>query len=667
MDEKKKIMDIFKFTEYKEIGNKILALLIISLAAVVLLISVMSVGATYASTMNSIEKFMEEAALIAADDVRSTIEANLATVEEFASRSYFLQDVKDKSVIEDYCTKFNERHDYLSTLYADSSGMTMIGSDVSGRDYFIQCRDTLKPAISDPLFSQEFNEMVIVLAAPVVKDGKFDGIIIVQADADFLSTLTSQIKIGDNGNTYIINSSGDVIAHDDNEKVLSGYNVINESSSDRSLNGLASIQKKMIAGENGYDEYRYNGTEKIISYEPIGINGWSIGITGNKSEFLGIMNLSIIFIIIVSVIGIAIACSLGVKRAKHIVQPLKECTERIILLGQGDLSSEFPVITTKDEIGVVADVTKGMTEFIREIIDDIDYILGEMAEGNFSVHTKAESSYKGDFGGIIASVRLLKKKMRETLGQMDEASDQVAQGAAQMAESAQDLAGGATDQAGAVQELTATVENVSAMAGKSAEIAAKASKNAENFVAEAENSSREMHELTNAMERVNETSNKISNIITEIEDIASQTNLLSLNASIEAARAGEAGRGFAVVAGQIGKLAADSAQSAVNTRQLIETSIAEIKHGNEITLRTAQSLQKVMEGIRELAEGSKQSSEMSITQAELMRQIEQGIEQISEVVQSNSALAEETSATSQELSAQAENFKELIGQFNIRD
>ena len=168
------------------------------------------------------------------------------------------------------------------------------------------------------------------------------------------------------------------------------------------------------------------------------------------------------------------------------------------------------------------------------------------------------------------------------------------------------------------------------------------------------------------MERINHTSKEIANIIAEIEDIASQTNLLSLNASIEAARAGEAGKGFAVVAEQIGKLASDSASSAVNTKKLIEDSIQEIEHGNEITVKATTSMESIIEGIKMLALSTKEISELSTSQAEAMKQLEEGVEQISEVIQSNSAAAQETSATSEELSAQSENLEQLVGKFVLK-
>ncbi len=166
-----------------------------------------------------------------------------------------------------------------------------------------------------------------------------------------------------------------------------------------------------------------------------------------------------------------------------------------------------------------------------------------------------------------------------------------------------------------------------------------------------------------AMERINTASMKIGSIISEIESIASQTNLLSLNASIEAARAGELGRGFAVVAAEIRELADQSAKAAVDTRELIEGSIHEVTEGNHAAERASNAIGSVVGGIQQIAEFSKNLKVMVEGQAEAMRQAEIGINQISEVVQSNAATAEEASATSEELSAQATILDELVGQF----
>ena len=143
--------------------------------------------------------------------------------------------------------------------------------------------------------------------------------------------------------------------------------------------------------------------------------------------------------------------------------------------------------------------------------------------------------------------------------------------------------------------------------------------------------------------------------------------MLSLNASIEAARAGEAGKGFAVVADQIGKLAADSAQSAVTTRELISKSLVEIEAGNKIVEHTMETIVTVLANMESFADMASSSAESSRTQADLLRQIETGIDQISVVIQSNSAAAQETSAISEELSSQSIALEEMVAKFELRE
>ncbi len=129
----------------------------------------------------------------------------------------------------------------------------------------------------------------------------------------------------------------------------------------------------------------------------------------------------------------------------------------------------------------------------------------------------------------------------------------------------------------------------------------------------------------------------------------------------------EAGRGFSVVADQIRKLAADSSQAAVNTKELIEKSLMEIGKGNDITNKTVYALNEILDIMKSFSSTIKGASMLSNNQAELLKQIEAEVEQISEVVQNNSSAAQETSATSEELLAQSENLRKLVEQFKLRE
>ncbi len=215
-------------------------------------------------------------------------------------------------------------------------------------------------------------------------------------------------------------------------------------------------------------------------------------------------------------------------------------------------------------------------------------------------------------------------------------------------------------------ELHTTISEITSAMEKSAQSADESYIKAQQYADKADNSREEMNSMMAAMERINAASNRIGDIISEIESIASQTNLLSLNASIEAARAGESGRGFAVVADQIRVLANQSAKAAVDTRELIEGSIREVADGNHAAENAANAISSVVDGIKEIADFSRGLKSMMVDQTDAMRHAEQGINQISEVVQSNAATAEEASATSEELSAQATILNSLIGQFSLK-
>ena len=381
----------------------------------------------------------------------------------------------------------------------------------------------------------------------------------------------------------------------------------------------------------------------------------------NMLNILGYVLLVVIIAVIV--VSVIISTKLGVSIAKGISEPLVALQKRLVAFEQGDLSSDFPVVDSQDEIKDMAETAAEMAASLKEIIYDCNYVLGEMSKGNYGITSKAKEKYVGDYTGLIDAMRNLRDLMIETLQKISDASDQVNAGSDNLAQAAQALAEGSTDQSAAVEELQATIANITSGVEKCSAKTEDSYQEANKYATEADQSRVEMEAMMEAMARINETSQKIGNIISDIEDIASQTNLLSLNASIEAARAGDAGKGFSVVADQIRKLAEQSTQSAVDTRQLIESSLAEVEEGNKAAQRASDSIESVVDGIKSIAETSQELSQIAQEQATAMEQAEQGINQISEVVQSNSATAEETSATSQELSAQATSLNDLISRF----
>ena len=374
----------------------------------------------------------------------------------------------------------------------------------------------------------------------------------------------------------------------------------------------------------------------------------------------------IILEILLGIISIYAGIGLSKFLANILNDAIYELRNSAVEMTKGNFDIEISY-ESQDELGELADAMRNMISNTRLIISDTSEMLEEMAERNFDIHAKMEERYVGMFKSLMDSMRKLNYRLNETMQNISEASSQVSTGALQLAQNAQALAEGATDQAGAIEQLTATIDSVTDMAMESAENQKNAAKDVNKVAQEAAKGKEEIGKLLEAMDKISNTSKEIENITVSIENIASQTNLLSLNASIEAARAGESGRGFAVVAAEIGKLAAESAQSAANTRDLIAKSLAEINNGSSITESTAKVLEEVLNSMNVIQEIVKNASTASQSQADMLKDISENIEKISSVVESNSASAEENSATSEELTSQSDTMNSMISEFRLRE
>ena len=376
---------------------------------------------------------------------------------------------------------------------------------------------------------------------------------------------------------------------------------------------------------------------------------------------------AIILMVVLVIVTAVISKRIAYIISKGISKPLAQLEDRFDAFAKGDIKTPFPTSTAEDEIAVLMNSSHDMAERLQMIILDVERLCSEMSNGNFNVASDCADAYCGDLEALYVSINEMSTNVSHALHEVESVSDQVNTGASNLAEAAQSLAEGATDQAASVQEMLATMDTVSEGLKITVASVDEAYQQALRCANDAKLSYDEMNNMVESMNRINITSKKIENIITEIESIASQTNLLSLNASIEAARAGEAGKGFAVVADEIRQLAEQSAKSAVGTRELVNNTLYEIGEGSKIAHKTADVLTGVVNAIQQIAETSKTLSENSQVQAESVEQADLGIARISEIVQSNSAAAEESFATSEELSAQSMTMHELVAQFRLKE
>ncbi len=382
------------------------------------------------------------------------------------------------------------------------------------------------------------------------------------------------------------------------------------------------------------------------------------------AETLNIAILVAGIVLLFIIVGIAIMITRRVTTA--ILEPLAQIEKAAKQLRAGDLSHGDEInYESEDEFGTLAKLMSEalniLSEYVRKICEDFALVAG----GDFTRSIDDIPDYVGDFASLKENFGIILKAYNSTLNQIKAVSAQVDRGSDEVAAAANDLASANGEQASAVEELTATIETVSNMA----EAAAKESENAYNMMIESmENAQKEkaqMQDLQDEMQRIKKISGEIEAIITSIEEIASQTSLLALNASIEAARAGEAGRGFAVVADQIGRLATDSANAVVNTKELIGKTIEEVDRGNLVTEKTAEGFIRIIKELETFAEAAKANRETSKAQSVALQQVEQGVDQISLATQQNAASAQECSSISEQIAARSAELDSLVNRFKL--
>lgn len=376
----------------------------------------------------------------------------------------------------------------------------------------------------------------------------------------------------------------------------------------------------------------------------------------------------IIFIVIVAA-GLAIAVvttMIGKIITNSITEPVKQIDAAVASLRKGELSNvEMLTYESEDEFGDTIRNLKEAMGILADYVREISVEVKAIAQGDLTRNGDDITDFLGDFSELKTSLLYILKRFNSTLTEISNLAEQVSSNSSEVENASKSLADGATEQAGVIEELNATIDTVVDMAEDTAKETQNASARVKASANKANEEKEKMNELLTEMEHITEISKEIGNIITDIEDIASQTNLLSLNASIEAARAGEAGKGFAVVADQIGKLAADSAKSAVNTRELIDKTLVEIEKGNTITRTTAESFNQIITDMESFAELAENTMEKANSQAESLEQIGQGIEQLSGVVQGNAASSEENTAISINLAEGAAKMHDRVNIFKL--
>ena len=514
------------------------------------------------------------------------------------------------------------------------------------------------------------------LSDPVTENGEthFDyaypsepHIIIISIPYHSLGDIATGVKIGEHGNTYILNREGTKIVHTDPAVAAKAENS-QKSSKEKNAkidSKMVGMESKMIQGKTGFALYQWNRQEYFGAYAPVpGTDGWSVNVSGTRSEFMSSVPVSIFLMSGVGLISFFLALFFAFRIAGSITRPILEVTQGIEKISGGELGICLDV-KSQDETGRIAHSLNATSENLRGIIADLSAILKGISAGDLTRESSA--SYPGDFREMQTAVREILSGLNQTLAQIRLVAIQADGGAAQTSDVAQSLAQNVSEEASSIEKLSRSVQDIFGHAQTSAENAQQANVMLSEIVRDLRDGNRRMDQLVLAMNDISQTSQKIGKIVKTIDEIAFQTNILALNAAVEAARAGQYGRGFAVVADEVRNLAGKSTQAVGDTSLLIENTVHAIANGAKAVDEVGTSLNAIVQKSETLFQLVNEIAEASDAQAASVNQTTLNIEQISDAIQNISLMAEKSAAAGEELSSQSKNLTDLLSRFQLKD
>ncbi len=545
------------------------------------------------------------------------------------------------------------------------SGDKMYGDDtapssIDGTEYFQYLSGTDNIVIGKPEYNNNIWQLSVGI--PVKgKEGDSYAYLVGSYKYDLLNDVLSNINIGAGGLVYIVDNEGNIIADkniSDMGKNENLYKIYKSNKNKKIFDSMLDFQTDANSVLLGFKQH-------YIAYSPIAGTNWTLMIAAPGNDFMKILWGSVLTSIVVIIVLQFVTRGLVVKIADKISGSLSIATERLVSLSTGNLKDKVVLADNNVEAEVLTTALSKTVKCLAGYIDDITEYLGQLSAGDYS--GKVKDNFDGDFIAIKDALSYITASLNETMLHINKASLAVSSNSSETSGYARRLYDGSIEQTAALERLD---EKITVITQKIDEInnnARRVKKSADIAERRVEEGKKQMDDMLSTMDSIHNDMQEIITISHLIEEISSQTSLLSLNASIEAARAGEAGKGFAVVAQQIGLLADQTADALHKTGEIIEKVSFSIGQGMVTARDTAESFQNIKEAAEDFSDISDSMARITVEQKEAIVMVSDEVGTVLAIADTNQSLAKETDENASLSLKQAEELKQIVSAVKLKE